>query len=189
MIPHLSLLLCLVQNAVKRCLQSTMVKLFDPLDCPIIQILSIMLTCRQTHGMRVVKVQMTVQTNMPKPIVSQLVKAGRYHIESGKDGDVFIIRAPHLEKAILIRDKPLVEQISIQVLTPGYFALNNGFLSKDIDEEVIAARSSNDEQARKMLMEMKKIKEKIDFQIDVTTTSSYTDSPDLSTFEIVVDGS
>ena len=125
---------------------------------------------------------------MPKPIViDQLIKAGRYNIKSGKDGDTFIVRAPNLEKAILIRDKPLMEEISIHIQTPGYFALVEGVLFKDIDEEIIAARSANDEQARKLLMEMK-IKENIDWEIEVTTSSSYEGDVKLSSFELVVDG-
>ncbi len=164
-------------------------KLVDPLECPTIHIdiKNNQLTANSWDE-GVIHISMEIQTNVPKAILSELVKAGRYKMDSGKDGDVFVLRAPNLEKVILIDDEPLLEEISIQVFTPGFYAEENGMLSKDIDEEVIAARSANEEQARKMLKEMKKIKEKINWQVSFSTTSNSEELIDPSRFKIVVDG-
>jgi hypothetical protein len=136
-----------------------------------------------------VRVQLEVEANVPEAILAQLVKAGRYSLDGNKDAETYIVSAPNLEKTITIGGKDLEEKITVKVQTPGYFALNDqGMLSKEIDETVIAARSNNAEEAAKMLKKMKQIKEDVDIEVMVKSTSRYNKPIDLSKFKIKVDG-
>lgn len=136
-----------------------------------------------------IRVQLEIEANVPEAILAQLVKAGRYSLDGGKDGEIYIVSAPNLEKTITIGGKDLEEKITIKVQTPGYFALSDqGMLSKEINEEVIAARSNNAEEAAKMLKKMKSIQEDVDIEVMVKSTSKYKKAIDLSTFKIMVDG-
>lgn len=137
-----------------------------------------------------VRVELEVKANIPDAVLAQLIKAGRYTIEGGKDekGETFIVFAPNLEKSIMVGGKDLEEVITITVQTPGYFAMNDGLLSKDIDETAVAARSENAEEAAATIKKMKAIKENLDMQVNVVSTSKYKGKVDLATYEIVVDG-
>ncbi|MGH1336013.1 MAG: hypothetical protein ACRBFS_07775 [Aureispira sp.] len=136
-----------------------------------------------------IRVQLEIEANVPEAILAQLVKAGRYSLDGGKDGEVYIVSAPNLDKTITIGGKDLEEKIKITVQTPGYFALSDqGMLSKEINAEVIAARSNNAADAAKMLKKMKSIQEDVDIEVLVKSTSKYKKAIDLSTFTIVVDG-
>lgn len=136
-----------------------------------------------------IRVQLEIEANVPEAILAQLVKAGRYSLDGGKDGEIYIVSAPNLEKSITIGGKDLEEKITIKVQTPGYFALNDkGMLSKEINEEVIAARSNNAEDAAALLKKMKSIREDMDIEVSVKSTSKYKKAIDLSTFKIMVEG-
>ena len=137
-----------------------------------------------------IRIQLAVEANVPEAILTQLVKAGRYSLDGNKDGEVYIVSAPNLEKAITIGGKDLEEKITVMVQTPGYFALNdNGMLSKDINEEVIAGRTLTDAEAKALIKKMKVIREKVSWDIKVTSTmSKQPDEIDLSTVKITVDG-
>lgn len=136
-----------------------------------------------------IRVQLEIEANVPEAILGQLVKAGRYSLNGGKDGEIYIVSAPNLDKSITIGGKDLEEKITIKVQTPGYFALNEqGMLSKEINEEVIAARSNNAEDAAKMLKKMKAIQEDMNIEVMVKSTSRYKKKIDLSTFKITVEG-
>lgn len=136
-----------------------------------------------------IRVQLEIEANVPEAILGQLVKAGRYSLDGNKDGEIYIVSAPNLEKSITIGGKDLEEKITIQVQTPGYFALNNqGMLSKEINDEVIAARSNSAEEAAEMLKKMKAIKEDMDIEVSVKSTSRYKGDIDLSKYKMVIDG-
>jgi hypothetical protein len=136
-----------------------------------------------------IRVQLEIEANVPAAILSQLVKAGRYSLDGGKDGEVYIVSAPNLEKTITIGGKDLEEKITIKVQTPGYFALNDqGMLSKDINTDVIAARAENAEQAAEMLKKMKQIREDMDFEVSIKSTSRYKGAVDLSQYKMMIDG-
>lgn len=136
-----------------------------------------------------IRVQLEIEANVPEAILGQLVKAGRYSLDGNKDGEIYIVSAPNLDKSISIGGKDLEEKITIKVQTPGYFALNSqGMLSKEIDEGVIAARSNSAEEAAKMLKKMKAIQEDMDIEVLVKSTSKYNKPIDLSTFKITVEG-
>lgn len=136
-----------------------------------------------------IRVQLEIEANVPEAILGQLVKAGRYSLDGNKDGEIYIVSAPNLDKSISIGGKDLEEKITIKVQTPGYFALNSqGMLSKEIDEGVIAARSNSAEEAAKMLKKMKAIQEDMDIEVMVKSTSKYNKPIDLSTFKITVEG-
>ncbi|BDS11921.1 hypothetical protein AsAng_0026350 [Aureispira anguillae] len=168
----------------------TLVKTLNPLECPNVQI------DIQNKGMDsepwdegTIRVQLEIKANIPNAVLAQLVKAGRYSIDGGKDGETYIVSAPNLSKAISIGGKDLEEEIKIHVQTPGYFALNDaGMLSKEINEETIAARSNNAEEAAAMIKKMKAIKEDLNMEVKVVSTSKYKGEVDLSKYKLVIDG-
>jgi hypothetical protein len=136
-----------------------------------------------------IRVELVIKANVPDAILAQLVKAGRYSIGGGKEGETYIVSAPNLAKTITIGGKDLEEEISIIVQTPGYFALNDaGVLSKDINEETIAARSDNPEEAAEMIKKIRAIKEDLNMEIKVISTSKYKGEVDLSKYKMVIDG-
>lgn len=136
-----------------------------------------------------IRIQLAVEANVPEAILTQLVKAGRYSLDGNKDGEVYIVSAPNLDKAITIGGKDLEEKITISVQTPGYFALNDdGMLSKDINTEVIAARTTDAAEAEAMLKKMKAIKEDVQWDIQIKSTLRQQPDLDLSTVKITVDG-
>lgn len=161
----------------------TLVKTLNPEECPNVQI------DIKNKGMSAepwdegtIRVQLEVKANIPSAVLAQLVKAGRYSIDGSKDGETYIVSAPNLEKSITIGGKDLEEEIKITVQTPGYFALNDGVLSKDINVEELAARGEAD------LEKMKRIKEDVNMLINVVSTSKYKGEVDLSKYKLVVDG-
>ena len=131
---------------------------------------------------------MDVQANVPLAVLQQLVKAGRYSLDGGKDGETYIVVAPNLEKSIRIGGKDLEEIIQIKVQTPGYFELYDNILSKDIDESTIAARSSSAEEASALFRKMKAIKQNIVLHTTIRSSSSYKEPIDLSSFKLLIDG-
>lgn len=168
----------------------TLVKTLNPLECPNVQI------DIQNKGMEsepwdegTIRVELEIQANIPEAVLGQLVKAGRYSIDGGKDGETYIVSAPNLNKSITIGGKDLEEVITIKVQTPGYFALNDaGILSKAINEETIAARSNNAKEAAAMIKKMKAIKEDVNMHVNVVSTSKYKGAVDLSKYKLMIDG-
>ena len=168
----------------------TLVKTMNPLECPNVKI------DIKNKGLNsepwdegTIRIQLEIEANIPEAVLAQLVKAGRYNLDGGKDGETYIVSAPNLDKSITIGGKDLEEVIKIRVQTPGYFALNDaGYLSKDINEETIAARSNNAEEAAAMIKKMKAIKEDLNLHVNVVSTSKYKGTVDLSQFKMVVDG-
>ncbi len=168
----------------------TLVKSLNPEECPNVKI-EIKNKKIDAHPWDegTIRVELEVKANVPEAILAQLVKAGRYSIDGGKDGETYIVQAKNLEKSIFIGGKPLEEEIHIKVKTPGYFAMTgDGVLSKDINEEVIAARSDNPEEAARVLQNMKKIKEDVNMHVNIVSTSNYKGDINLKEFKIVVDG-
>jgi len=168
----------------------TLVKSLNPEECPNVKIdIKNEKMAANPWDEGTVRVELDVRANVPEAILVQLVKAGRYSIEGGKDGDTYTVKAPNLNKSIFIGGKALEETISINVKTPGHYAITDeGILSKDINAAVIAARSDNPEEAAKILKEMKKIKEDVNMHLNVVSTSKYNGDIDLSKYKIVVDG-
>jgi len=168
----------------------TLVKTLNPDNCPNVQI------DIKNKGIESapwdegnIRVELVIKANVPEAILAQLVKAGRYSIGGEKEGETYIVSAPNLAKSITIGGKDLEEEITIIVQTPGYFALNDaGVLSKDIDVETIAARSENAEEAAEMIKKMRAIKEDLNMEIKVISTSKYKGEVDLSKYKMVIDG-
>lgn len=136
-----------------------------------------------------IRIQLAVEANVPEAILTQLVKAGRYSLDGNKDGEIYIVSAPNLDKAITIGGKDLEEKITVMVQTPGYFALNDaGMLSKDINEEVIAGRTLTDAEAKALIKKMRAIQEDVVWDIQIKSTLRKQPELDLSTVKMTIDG-
>lgn len=168
----------------------TLVKSLNPEECPNVKIdIKNKAINAAPWDEGTIRVELEIKANVPEAVLSQLVKAGRYTIEGEKDGETYIVKAGNLDKVISIGGKDLEEEITITIKTPGYFAMNDaGVLSKDINVDVIAARAENAEEAARVLENMKKIKEDVNIQLNVVSTSRYKGEVDLSKFKMVVDG-
>lgn len=114
-----------------------------------------------------IRVELEITANFPEAVLAQLVKAGRYTLSSEIDGETFTVKAKNLDKAVSIGGTDLDDHVRIFIKTPGYYAVSDGVLQKNfpggIVEEVVG-RSTNMEEATKMIKEMRKIKEKVDVQ-------------------------
>lgn len=136
-----------------------------------------------------IRIQLAVEANVPEAILTQLVKAGRYSLDGNKDGEIYIVSAPNLDKAITIGGKDLEEKITVVVQTPGYFALNDaGMLSKDINGDVIAARANNEAAAKAMLKKMRAIRENVEWDVQIKSTLRKQPDLDLSKVKMTIDG-
>ena len=168
----------------------TLVKTLNPEECPNVKIdIKNKDMVSEPWDEGTIRIELEITANIPTAVLSQLVKAGRYSLSGGKDGETYIVSAPNLAKSIIIGGKDLEEEIKIKVQTPGYFALNDaGMLSKDINTETIAARSENAEEAAAMIKKMKSIREDLNFHVNVVSTSKYTGEVDLSAYKLVIDG-
>jgi hypothetical protein len=168
----------------------TLVKSLNPEECPNVKIdIKNKAINANPWDEGTIRVELEIKANVPEAILNQLVKAGRYTIEGEKDGETYIVKAGNLGKSITIGGKDLEEEITISVKTPGYFAMaDNGVLSKDINDAVIAARSDNPEEAARVLKNMKKIKENVNMHLNVVSTSKYKGEVDLSKYKLVIDG-
>jgi hypothetical protein len=168
----------------------TLVKTLNPQECPnvLIDIKNKDINS-EPWDEGTIRIELEITANIPSAVLAQLVKAGRYSLDGGKDGETYIVSAPNLSKAIIVGGKDLEENIKIRVQTPGYFALaDNGMLSKEINEETIAARSNNQEEAAAMIKKMKAIRETLDLHVNVVSTSKFTGEVDLSKYKLVIDG-
>ncbi len=167
----------------------SLVKTLNPKECPNIKIdIKNKNLNAEIWDEGTIRLQLDVKANVPSAVLSQLVKAGRYSLDGGKDGETYIVIAPNLEKAIRIGGKDLEEIITITVQTPGYFVLNDNMLSKDIDETTIAARSNNAEEAAAMIRKMRAINQNVELHVNVVSTSGYKGEVDLSKYKLVIDG-
>ncbi len=100
----------------------------------------------QNNGM--MRVELLIKANMPEAILDQLVKAGRYTIESVKNADgSFSITAPNLSKAVTIKGKDLEEEIIVLAQTPTKYVVAGNKLEKETP--LVAARG-DDEKAKAM---------------------------------------
>ncbi len=116
----------------------------------------------------IIRVELEVTANFPEAVLAQLVKAGRYSLSSSINGDVFNIMAKNLDKAVTIGGKDLDDHVRIIIQTPGYYAVNEGMLQKSFPGDLvgeIVGRAASKEDAEKVISGMRKIKEKIDFNI------------------------
>lgn len=149
-----------------------------------------------------IRVELEITANFPEAVLAQLVKAGRYTLASTIEGEIFKITAPNLDKAVTIGGKDLDDHVTINIQTPGYYAMADGVLQKNFPgslvEEVVE-RSGNMEDAQKTLKAMRAIKEQVDVQYrfvykkdkeaeaaenkDKDKTKDVKDSKTASTFE------
>ena len=117
------------------------------------------------------RVELLVKANMPMQVLEQLVKAGRYTLESKFDenGDLIII-APHIEKHVSVRGTDLVEEITVFVKTPGEYQLVEGkTLSKKIDD--IALRNLKNEKDEEVIKKLKRINTTVQTSIKLQSSS------------------
>jgi hypothetical protein len=114
-----------------------------------------------------IRVELEITANFPEAVLAQLVKAGRYTLASTIEGEVFKITAPNLDKAVSIGGKDLDDHVTINIQTPGYYAMADGVLQKNFPgslvEEVVE-RSGTMQDAQKTLKAMRAIKEQVDVQ-------------------------
>lgn len=111
-----------------------------------------------------VRVELEIKANMPQQIMDELVKAGRYSLEGSKDGEMFVVNAPNLEKAVSIRGTDLQEEISLIVKSNDKYLVDAGVLQKDLG--MLAARDKDGTKTK----EMKKFKSNVEYTVRVIST-------------------
>lgn len=114
-----------------------------------------------------IRVELEITANFPEAVLAQLVKAGRYTLNSTIEGEVFKIGAPNLDKAVRVGDKDLDDHVKINVLTPGYYAVVDELLQKNFPGDLVQEtinRAGTMENAQKTLHAMRLIKEQVDVQ-------------------------
>lgn len=88
------------------------------------------------------KLDILVKSNMPDVVLDQLVKAGRYTIDSktNADGSLSILM-PNLEKAVTIKGQDLQEEIIVQAGMPIKYILNGNKL--ELESALMASRDKS----------------------------------------------
>lgn len=115
-----------------------------------------------------IRVELEITANFPEAVLAQLVKAGRYSLSSTVDGEMLNIKAENLEKTVTIGGKDLDDQVRIYIQTPGYYAVADGILQKNLPGDVvegIVGRAADMKAATTQIKELRKIKEKVDVAI------------------------
>ena len=127
------------------------------------------------------RIELVIKANMPIQVLEQLVKVGRYSLEGVKEGDKYYVTAPNLGKNVSVRGKDLVEEITVNIKTPGAFALANQTLERDLG---VAARGVDDAQIKEK-MKITNSLEIPEVTIESTLKSSNVDLK-LKTGDIVI---
>ncbi|MCH2042923.1 MAG: hypothetical protein MK212_02190 [Saprospiraceae bacterium] len=117
-----------------------------------------------------------IKTNMPEPIVKQLIKAGRYSMEPVVEGNEMSINMPNLEKVVTIKGIHLEESLSIYAKTPSNFIRNGDRLVKDISTVVaLAEKTTGRALSKDVKMNLKKINNKINIEYKIVSDVSVED--------------
>lgn len=76
-----------------------------------------------------VKVIMEIRSSYPESVMNQLVKSGRYRIETSREGNNLILKTPELSKKVTIGGKELKEEIVLKIDLPSAVHLKTNELS------------------------------------------------------------
>ena len=112
-----------------------------------------------------IRIQLEIIANFPEAVVSQLIKAGRYTLTSSVEDGRLVISANNLNKAVSVGGKDLEDDIRVYTQTPGYYAVEDGAIRKNIDAATVAGvlnRAETKKEAEQIIKEMSVIKEKVD---------------------------
>jgi len=111
-----------------------------------------------------IHLELVISANFPKPVVAQLVKAGRYTLSTELKGGRLNIVAKDLEKDVTVGGKKLEDNIKVSVYIPRGYTIRKGRLAKGFDAKMLAKimrKSENKDQAQKAVKKMSMIEDNI----------------------------
>jgi hypothetical protein len=165
--------------------EKNLIKTFDPKGST-----SIAFECKQKEVKAdvwdggLMRVELVVKANMPTSVLDQLVKAGRYNIEGAVNANgEFVISAPNVGKAVVVRGTDLVEEIYVVVQTPTKYIVASNKLEKETP--IVAARTLSDVEK---IREMKKITEQMQATVKVESLLKTQPKIELKEGDIKIDG-
>jgi hypothetical protein len=169
--------------------QTTVVKTLNPQKCPNVNIkVPNHLIEQEAWDEGGVRIDITIEVDLPDAVLQELVKAGRYELLGKKIEDAYILSVPNMDIPISVAEKAIKEMVSIKVTTPKYIAMNaTGVLYKDIDEDAIrgGSRSDTREEIEAVIKQMKEIREDLNVEISVVSTAA-NQVVDLTSFSLTV---
>ena len=169
--------------------QIKVVKTLNPQKCPNVNIkVPNHLIEQEAWDEGGVRIEITVEVDLPDAVLQELVKAGRYELLGKKVADAYILSAPNMDIPISVAEKAIEEVVSIKVTTPKYITMNAaGVLYKDIDEDAIRGgyRSDTREEIEAVIKQMKEIREDLNVEIYVVSTAA-NQMVDLTSFSLTV---
>lgn len=123
-----------------------------------------------------IRLILEIKTNMPEPIVKQLIKAGRYSLKPVTEGNEMEITIPNLEKIVTIKGIHLEEKLSVYAKTPPNFIRNGGRLTKDMTDVIaLAEKTTGRSVSEDVKANLKKINSKIDIEYKIISDVSVED--------------
>lgn len=165
--------------------EKNLVKTFDPKGST-----SIAFECKQKEVKAdvwdggLMRVELVVKANMPTSVLDQLVKAGRYNIDGAVNANgEFVISAPNVSKAVVVRGTDLVEEIYVVVQTPTKYIVASNKLEKETP--IVAARTLSDVEK---IREMKKITEQMQASVKVESLLKTQPKIEIKEGDIKIDG-
>lgn len=169
--------------------QTKVVKTLNPQKCPNVNIkVPNHLLEHQAWDEGGVRIDITVEVDLPEVILRELVKAGRYVLQGKKMETSYILSVPNMDIPLLVEGQKVKEAVSINVTTPEYIVMNNtGVLYKDIDEDAIrgTVRSDTREEIEAIIQRMKEIREDLNVHIKIVS-SAKNQTADTATFLLTV---
>jgi hypothetical protein len=165
--------------------EKNLVKTFDPKGST-----SIGFECKQKEVRAdvwdggLMRIELVVKANMPSSVLDQLVKAGRYNIEGALNANgEFVVSAPNVGKAVVVRGTDLVEEIYVVVQTPTKYIVSSNKLEKETP--IFVARTLSDIEK---LRDMKKITEQMQTSVKIESLLKTQPKIELKEGDIKIDG-
>ena len=182
----LLLMLCLFYFAQIQAQKKTQVRTLNPQKCQNIKIkVPNNLIKHEAWEFGGIRIDIVIEAGIPPEVIDALMEAGRYELD-GKiiEGDYFV-DAPNLEVPLKLNGAPFQENIEISISTPDYFVMNDqSSLYKDIDEDMVRARSVSEEELQQLLHKMRAIREDVNVHLKLVSTVSETDKQKQYKFEL-----
>jgi hypothetical protein len=182
----LSLLLCLFCIVQVQAQKNTQVRTLNPQKCQNIKIkVPNNLIKHEAWEFGGIRIDIVIEAGIPPEVIDALKESGRYELD-GKliDADYFV-DAPNLEVPLKLNGKAFNEKVEIRISTPDYFVMNDqSSLYKDIDEDMVRARSVSEQEMQQLLQKMRAIREDVNVHMTFISTVSEADTKKPYKFEL-----
>lgn len=132
-----------------------------------------------------IRVDIVIKAGIPPEIIDALKEAGRYELDGKILDDNYYVDAPNLEIPLKLNGQDFKENIEIRISTPDYFVMNDqASIYKDIDENMVRARSVSEQEMQQLLKKMRAIREDVNVHLQLLSTVKEINASEQYIFEM-----